>query len=518
MEKTDEQEQIITAARASAGGASLAVDALAGTGKTTTLAMVAGELRGPSLALAFNKSIAEEMKKQFPSHFDIKTMNGLGFGALRRALPEVGKWDLDGHKLGKIVSQLARERKVKLPGDTWDAIRRVVTGAMLAGIKPGQTEKTGDGTLILTLDMPEAWLAIASDCGVDEADAEEVCEWAYAALVENNRLTETGKISFDDQVYWPIVFGAPFPRYGRVLVDEAQDLNNLNHAAVARVSGSETGWLGICGDPRQSIYRFRGSVSESMGRLQGLKPSWAQLGLTMTFRCPKAVVARQLEHVPRFRAAEANPDGLVLDWRNRPWDWEKLWDAGDEQPGQIAILCRNNAPLFSLAFKLLRERVNCAILGREIGKGLEALSRKVAGDDGTGIVEFLTRLAEWGETEASAASANGHEEKVDGIWDRVECLRVIAEGTRSAGELRGVLQKLFASDTPTVVLATIHKAKGLEWRTVVSLDPWRIPSKFAVRSGNVAELEQEWNLKYVLETRSKHTLILADAGDFGGED
>lgn len=509
MDRTAEQEEIVAAA-AQRGTVSVSVDALAGTGKTTTLAMLAGILSGVTLAVAFNKAIAEEMKKRFPTHFDIKTMNGLGFGALRRALPGVQKWEVDGHKLGKIITALARERKRKLPADEWDAIRRVVTAAMLSGV---QTDASR-AEFGLMGDTPEAWLDLAAQCDVDESAAEELCEWARATLVENNRLTEQGMISFDDQVYWPIVNPAPWPRYGQVLVDEAQDLNNLNHAAVAKVAG---GWLAICGDPRQSIYRFRGSVSGSMGRLRRLKPAWYELGLTMTFRCPKEVVRRQLHHVPRFRAAEQNPDGLVLDWRGKPWGWDKLWLAGDGQAGGIAILCRNNAPLFSVAFKLLKQRVSCAILGREIGKGLEALSRKLAEDDGTDIVVFATRLRDWATTEVSLAEVNDRKEKIAGIYDRLECLLVISEGCRTVGELRRVLGKLFETDTPTVVLASIHKAKGLEWNTVVELDGWRIPSSQAKKSGDPEELEQEWNLKYVLETRCKHTLVLADAADFVGE-
>ena len=57
----------------------------------------------------------------------------------------------------------------------------------------------------------------------------------------------------------------------------------------------------------------------------------------------------------------------------------------------------------------------------------------------------------------------------------------------------------------------------MEWPLVVHLDPWRIPSKqaqMAVAAGNAAPLLQEYNLKYVAETRTKHTLIEASAEEF----
>ena len=59
MKPTLEQQHIIDAAKSPA---SLMVNALAGTGKTTTLTMLAAALpKEPSLALAFNKKIKEEL-------------------------------------------------------------------------------------------------------------------------------------------------------------------------------------------------------------------------------------------------------------------------------------------------------------------------------------------------------------------------------------------------------------------------------------------------------------------------
>ena len=52
---------------------------------------------------------------------------------------------------------------------------------------------------------------------------------------------------------------------------------------------------------------------------------------------------------------------------------------------------------------------------------------------------------------------------------------------------------------------------------MLHLDPWRIPSKWAreaAREGDTAQLDQEWNLKYVAETRTKHTLLEANLKTF----
>ena len=43
----------------------------------------------------------------------------------------------------------------------------------------------------------------------------------------------------------------------------------------------------------------------------------------------------------------------------------------------VAVLCRNNAPLLSMAFKLLRRGIGVKMLGRDIGKGLVPLAKKL---------------------------------------------------------------------------------------------------------------------------------------------
>src|SRR5262249_50842977 len=132
-------------------------------------------------------------------------------------------------------------------------------------------------------------------------------------------------------------------------------------------------------------------------------------------------------------------------------------------------------------FKLLRRGIGVTILGRDIGKSLITLAKKIIPDDDVPITECLAKINAWMERECALARANGKDDKVESITDRGECLLAVAEaeGIRNSWDLREALSKLFARDTGVVTLSTIHRAKGLEWDTVVHLDPWRVPSKFA---------------------------------------
>lgn len=279
-----------------------------------------------------------------------------------------------------------------------------------------------------------------------------------------------------------------------------------------------------------SIYNFRGADSASMTRLRALRPSWIDLPLSVTFRCPKVVVDRQQRHVPGFQAFHTNAIGEVkqfLKYEKQPnpqkpseqltvgpltWDWSRV--AAVAGKGTIAILSRNNAPLLKIAFKLLRQNVPVTMLGRDIGKTLVALSKRVLPDDDMLAPECVQTVEAWKDSQLALANANGQEDKAANIHDQAECLLAVIEGARAenAAAIRWYLKELFERSSGHVIISTIHRAKGLEWNCILHLDPWRIPSKHAQH--NPVQMQQEMNLQYVCETRCSRILIEANLEDF----
>lgn len=521
---TDEQAAIIAATSESSD--SMMIQAYAGAAKTTTLTMLSKKVRVPGLALAFNASIRDEMKKRMPGNFEVKTMNGLGYGALMRALPHISNFKVDDRKLGKLVTEVSRAAGMQLASDQWDALRALTSRAMMRGLVPN-----GEGQSPLLTDSPEAWALLAEEQGLDPDDAERMSDLAREVLLRSNQLVREGIVSFDDQVYYSTCVAGKFPKFPVLLVDEAQDLSLLNHKMLEMAVRPE-GRLVVVGDAKQAIYAFRGADSDSLGKLSALRAQWISLPLATTFRCPKVVVGRQQGHAPGFRAFHTNPEGRFLRMASGygpdddvgpdtdGWTWHDLEAALPRPEASLAILCRNNAPLLAMAFKLLRRRIPIEFLGRDIGSGLVTLSRKIFPRDDMGPGEMLGALADWIASERSLLIANGQEEKVEGVEDRAEALRAVLSfaEVRDPPGLRRELGALFSSKAGArVSLASIHKAKGLEWDAVLHLDPWRVPSKWAkeaARRGDDAALRQEWNLRYVCETRTRHTLIEANVEDF----
>lgn len=504
---TAEQAAIVEAA--TNPGPSIMVTAYAGCTKTSTLEMVANALpTQPALALAFNVKIKKELEKRFPAWFEIKTLNGLGHSAWQKAIGK--RCEVDEKKLGRLTTAVLKATGFEAGEDTWTAIRQLVSAAMSRGLVPSHYPHKS-----LIPDTAKSWRDIADDLWLDLNDS--ACEIARSILIESCKEAFQGIISYDDQIYMSAMFGGVFPKFPLVFVDEAQDLSPLNHIQVRRCS---TGRLIVVGDPKQAIYAFRGADSESMAKLRQLRTDWIDLPLHTTFRCPKVVVAQQQLHAPGFRSAPSCAEGRWLDLRGKAWDWDFLAGLRPHANAHVAMLCRNNAPLLDMAFKLLRQGVGCMMLGRDIGKGLVTLSKKILPLDSTPGEECVKLIREWAESETRLARANEKEEKVSAIKDREECLIAVLEsgGAENAGELRRKLADLFSREHGLVTLASGHRSKGLEWDVVVHLDPWRVPSKYAMRAaseGYMAPLQQEKNLRYVIQTRTKLILVEADLENFG---
>jgi superfamily I DNA/RNA helicase len=375
---------------------------------------------------------------------------------------------------------------------------QLVSKARLSGLVPIGSRGRG-----ILEDTYENWEVLCDQ--LYSEFSEDIHYLARKSLQESIRQSYGGLIDFDDQIYMSALFGGVFQRYECVMVDEAQDLSALNHQ---QIKYTAAGRLICVGDPRQAVYAFRGADSSSMDNLRSLRSNWIDLPLSTTFRCPKAIVKRQQIHAPGFKAHETNTEGEFIDSTNKPW---KI------PAGKVAILCRNNAPLMACALRIIRSGLGCTVLGSELGKGLVNLSKKIVESDSTPSPSAMEKINNWASNEVAKALANGKESHADLITDKSECLRAVITECKTIGEARSILETMFSKDNLRITLSTGHKAKGLEWPTVIHLDPWRIPSKFAKKPGNSIALEQDLNLRYVIETRAQEKLILANLEDFNAK-
>lgn len=492
MTPTVEQAAIIHAAKST--NESLLINALAGAAKTTTLVMLAHELPLQAmLCIAFNKRIADEMQKRMPGHVQCKTVNAVGHQVWGRVTGS--RLTVDTKKnytlLKEEFDRLPKEQRDRL-GDAFSSILKAMGLAKSYGYVPKAFRTIGQS---LIEDREELLDVLASAVDVELED--EHLDLLDTVLGLSITKAYKGYIDFDDQIYMSTLFGGSFPKFPLVMVDEAQDLSALNHEMVRKLVGDR---LIAVGDPWQSIYSFRGAHSDSMSWLKD-EFKMTELTLSVSFRCPRKIVELARWRVPHFKFREGAEEGEVTNFGK--WDQSHINESA-------AILCRNNAPLFKCALKLIQRGRGVKLVGSELGPNLIKTLRKL-GDPNMKKEQVHEAIISWEDTQIAKA----REARKASIRDRAECLRVFADFGATLNEAIAYAEHLFSA-TGTISLMTGHKAKGLEFDFVFWLDPWRIPSRYAreaAEAGDDRQLQQELNLKYVIQTRAKkahYTMNLED--------
>lgn len=421
----------------------------------------------------FNRAIADEFARDCPPGIDVGTLHAFGYQALRA----MGRKPvLDAKKNAALLAGMpAAER---LDRSARSCVLRYVSLAKNFHLDPDSD------------DLPERIASLALHLGAnwDEVDGPIV---DTAARLFRQSVHVLNRIDFDDMLYLPVSRELPFPSLDYLFIDEAQDLNAIQHALVARMTGA--GRTIVIGDPYQAIYAFRGADANSIDRLRGHLDA-DTLSLTVSFRCPRSHVARARLIVSDFEAAPGAPEGEILF--DNP---DAILSA---RPGDF-VLCRMNAPILRYCLRTLSRGKPAVMRGRAIGQNLETVLRRV-GDVAT-IAQFRLVLNAWLAREIQRYRDRGDmEAEIEMAEDRAGCLMAIAETCGSPSEIPTAINRLF-TDEPgrSVVFSSIHRAKGSEADRVFLLD---IPYTREPRQD--WEHDQRRNLRYVALTRSRQSLWL----------
>lgn len=470
------------------GTGSALVEAVAGSGKTTTV--VQGLEFIPShlstTFLAFNKSIAVELASRLPRHVRAKTYHGLGMGAVLKWAERTngkrpGNDYVDEYKLIKIARRL-------MAADAFDNYGKAAIQLV------GMAKQWGVGTHLEPL-TPEVFHRIREHFGVEfegrDAIPERGVEYAMQLLIESNRQANLS-IDFDDMIYLPVLFDLRLWQNDWLIVDEAQDTNPVQ-LELLRKSLKRNGRLIAVGDTRQAIYGFRGADANAM---KNIKDAFhcVELPLSICYRCSRSVVEHAKRIVPHIESFDGALAGHV--------DTLGVWSTSVFNGPDDGVVCRNTAPLIELAFSMMRDHVAFSIMGKDIGDGLITLINKLEATDLEELDVFLDVYYEDAKKKYDKPEDGA---KLAAVDDKVTALKAMIENMYGQGirDLLQTIEMLFNGDGGGVTLCTAHKAKGLEWKRVFILDPFLMPSKHATKAW---EIEQEANLQYVAITRAKHEL------------
>lgn len=531
---------------------SLLIEAVAGSGKTTVLIELAklAARYFPHLRivfLAFNKSICEELNRRLLelgiTNVIAVTLHSAGWSAWRRAGGLDWEPQVDTLKTHKIMREVLSYEEVKRFGET---TQKLVAAAKGIGLVPaaqwymgGNYKATSFSSNLkcsdvsgLVADTPEAWEALMDHYGLDEDECRVDCARRVLA-----RSIELGKevVDFDDMLFLPVIAGVPFDRYDVVLVDEAQDVSGIQMEMISRMAGLgrdpygqeyTKGRVIAVGDRKQSIYGFRGAGTDSMDIFKR-RFQMRELPLSVTYRCPRAVVLHARQWVPQLEWSDTADFGFVghegTDWAGQAEialegisKWKGIRDLS---PGD-AVLCRLTRPLVAAAFAMIRNRIPCRVLGRDIGAGLVQVVKKGMKSlkDGT-VGAFGRWLDDYEQQESQRLVDRGKRAQVGLLGDRADTLRVFMDEmvdetpvTALIAEIERLFVDANGNGAGMVTLATVHKAKGLEYDRVFVLDAGEfMPCPWARRDG--WEMQQERNCMYIAATRAKRELRYIKTSD-----
>jgi len=483
-------QQLIGIARARDTPDWIAFKARAGCGKTFLLQQVAQALRRSGISISFNKSTAGELGKKMPSKFPAQTLHAICLSVIKSS----GKFSgtIKKSKLYDITRLVGEEANAEYT--LIAPVMKLVSLAKTFGIIPTAFARPG-----LAPDDPETWESLSDQ--YDIPFSPEILSLAHKVLTRSIEASlKDGDNDFDDLLYISLLWPHRFPRYPVVIGDEVQDWSELQHHMAERLL-LPGGRLIVAGDDRQAIYAFRGALADSYSALVS-RFSMQEMPLTVSFRCPRAIIYEARRYVPDIEPAESAIDGQVI-----------YADELDLADIPKTILCRNNAPLVGLALRLLVSGRTAEVAGQDVGKGLISLTKRITKRN-LKSTEFLDRLQKWADREISRKPRSKPR-----VQDKVAALTALADHHKNLESIQKHLEKLYPNPADRSYrpaefhLSTIHKAKGREWPDVLFLDPQLLPSKYAVQEW---EQTQEANLAYVGVTRAQQTLTYCASENIRG--
>lgn len=444
-------------------GANLVIEAGAGTGKTSTLRMLAADAgRRRGVYLAFNKAIADEAGMSFPSSVQCRTAHSLAYGVIGRDF----RHRLNGPR--RSAQDNARTLKINEP------VQLAEGKGLLAPQQLARLVTETIGRYCFSADDRITARHVARVNGLEPAEQQALATYLapIAQRAWDEDITQTdGQLRFTHDMYlkmWCLT--RPQLSADYVLLDEAQD---SNPAVAALVEGQADAQQILVGDRNQAIYGWRGA-QDAMQHFDGKR-----LYLSQSFRFGPAI------------ADEANKWLGLLDAPLRLTGYAKLDSRVDRCDDPDAILCRSNGgAMVHVMDAVAQDRRVALVGGGEDIRRMALAAQKLKLGQPTDHPELFT-FATWAEVQAYVAEGEGSDL-------RVMVKLIDTWGTRAIVQACDYLvDERYAG----LVVSTAHKAKGREWGSVrIATD---FPEPTEGEDGRVRVSREDAMLAYVSVTRAK---------------
>jgi len=323
------------------------------------------------------------------------------------------------------------------------------------------------------------------------------------------RLQQAGAMDFDDLIMTTVNLLQAFPeaaehyrrRFRHILVDEYQDTNHAQYELVRQLTiapGEDLGPAELCvvGDADQSIYAFRGATIRNILEFERDYPEATTILLEQNYRSTQtilsaanAVIERNTDRKPKRLWSDRGEGhkivGYVADNEHDEAAFvasevDRLCDAGEARPGDVAVFYRTNAQ--SRVFEEVFIRVG---LPYKVVGGVRFYERKEVRD----LLAYLRVLANPADTVSLRRILNVPKR---GIGDRAEaCVEAHAareritfwEALRVPEQVPGMAARSIKAVGEFVALMDELRAM------VETATPAELIEAVLTRTGYLAELE-----------------------------
>ncbi|RLA81991.1 MAG: hypothetical protein DRG78_08315 [Epsilonproteobacteria bacterium] len=469
MNLTKQQEEILESVKKYK---SIKINAFAGTGKTTTLKIIANKYPDKKiLYLAFNSAIKNEATGIFPSNTSVKTTHGLAFGAIKK------NTNID-------LSNLVNYRAIDI-SKKFEITYNQAIGAL----------KIFDNFCN----------SIKDEITKEDIEHKTAKKMFDSMLINKMKPTH----SFYLKYYYLLISSGQISQfnYDIIMLDEAQDTNEVTLGIFEALSSKVKIYVG---DEHQQIYSFRGSKN-ALNKIKVDK----KLYLSCSFR---------------FNNSIANFANILLDkFKNEKIKIDTLKENNSNQDIKShGYISRTNAQLISIIstrienrqpFVTVRDPNEIFNLTIEVYHLLSNNKKEIKRNrflkdfkDEDEVLEYAKEVEDY-ELKSALKIAKEYKEKIFTFKTIADKFYTAWKNRESNGFKQREQEILF--------LTTAHTAKGLEWDKVIIADDFTDFADLIVDFGCDSlkeftdeqsylpnqELLDEFNLFYVAITRAKKSLV-----------
>lgn len=456
----------------------LKVNACAGSGKSSTLKMLAEQNDKPSLYVCYNSTVATEARNNFPQNVSCRTTHSLAYSIFGSLLQhKLSRAKGVGYiNVAKMVSEIVKYYRLEdmIPREGAAITARTI--ATLIKDTVNRFQNSVDET-ITQKNIPFKQLKEVLDThpDIDELVLKDKIV-RYANILWNDRINPNSVVLAEHDTYlklWQL--SKPQLPYDIIYFDEAQDANPVMLDVIMNQKHCKIVYVG---DSFQSIYQWR----QAINAMESIEAPVKVLSQSFRFGNNIAELATYIIdgqiHIKGTPTINSNIEQI--------------------NSKEYTMIFRTNAALIDNAVRLLSsgKRVKCEIDTSKFESLLKSVEALFLGDSKNVKDEDISLYGTWNDL-------------LESLDEHVEYKRIvnIVLGNQTQRYLSALNKMKKQSSDYDILLITAHKSKGMEWDNVIIGDDFPVETILKLQHEKGYN-QQEINLFYVACTRAKLNIQL----------